>query len=42
MSTRDGAIANAGTYVYSQVATGSSVSRATEVMRKYDPNFSIF
>lgn len=35
-------IANAGTAAYSKIAQGSAEGRATELMRQYIKNFSIY
>lgn len=41
-STREGVIANAGATAYSKIAQGSPESRATELMRQYIKDFSIY
>lgn len=41
-STRDGIAANAASMAYGKVKHGSSFSRATEIMRKVIPDFTIF
>jgi hypothetical protein len=42
MSTRDGAVANVASMAYGVVSNPSPLAKATDLMRKYDPNFSIF
>lgn len=42
MSTREGALANASTAVYSKISEGSPEARATELMRKYIKDFSLY
>ena len=41
-STREGVIANVGATAYSTIAQGSPEARATELMRQYIKNFSIY
>jgi hypothetical protein len=42
MSTRDGAVANAASMAYSTVANESPMARATNMMRAYIKDFSMF
>ena len=41
-STRDGAVANMATMAYGTVANESPMAKATRLMRRYIPNFTMF
>ena len=42
MSTRDGAVANVASMAYSTVANESPMAKATNMMRKYIQDFTMF
>ena len=42
VTTREGPVANVGTAVYSKLAQGSPEARATELMRRYIPDFNMY